>query len=445
MIRISRIVSTARYLRVGIHNTPVTLSGVKGLELRMPALSPTMSAGTIIKWLKKEGDPVSPGDALCEIQTDKAVMTFDTEEEGTLAKIMLPDDSKDVSVGTLIAMMVQEGQDWKDVRVPIPTSMHHSVEPVRAPDHSETSKVTLGPAVKKLLLEFGLDRTAIVPSGPRGTLLKGDVLQYVVVKKLKAVSPTKPDPITHAAIQSKPAVPTIAREVSAVFVDVPNSRLRRTLAAGDVRSKTGIPHSYCSVDCQVDEALQLGRTLRVTLEDYIVKAAAVALQRVPAVNAKRTGEDVQRLTDIDVALAVRAPDGPRSLVIRDAIGLGVAEISELVRNASKGTVPIDERLAVPLTISNLGSFGVTEFAEIVPEHRTAVLAVGTSRVAFDDAGRPCTRLTATLSYDARVFDEEVAAKFLEEFAVAVGNPSLVLLTLGPSPVRAAAKLYTSRK
>ncbi|GAB6020301.1 hypothetical protein CHUAL_003015 [Chamberlinius hualienensis] len=190
--------------RAGISVTG-RLLGVKPTNLKMPALSPTMTEGTIIKWLKKEGDPVNPGDALCEIQTDKAVMAFEVEDQGILAKILVPDDSKDVKVGTLIGLVVEEGENWKDVEIPAAESVETSApvaekpavstpKPESALPKQEVPARVIGPAARNALHAFGLGVADVKASGPHGTLLKSDVLQFVEQQKLKPGKAESPTP-----------------------------------------------------------------------------------------------------------------------------------------------------------------------------------------------------------------------------------------------------------
>lgn len=433
------------------------LMGVKPQELKMPALSPTMTEGTIVKWLKKEGDVVSPGDALCDIQTDKAIVALEVEESGVLAKILVPDDTKDIKIGTLIALLVEEGEDWKDVEVPsqqpvIPqqsvsaTSLLSSQKP-ETPSTASTRKTkskNLSPAVRTLLNTYSLDASVVSPSGPHGILLKGDILKFIASKKLKPV------PLAAAASEvlsvKQPPSKTVSSPTTKpssseqIYVDVPNSNMRQTIARRLTGSKTAVPHSYCTVDCSMDATIDLRKQLKadgntVSINDFIIKAVAVALQRVPEVNAQWVDGNVRLQSNIDVSVAVASEAGLITPIIKDAVGLGISEISqqmkELSGRARIGKLKPEEFLGGTFTVSNLGMFGITEFTAIINPPQCAILAVGTSRAVLTEDGHWCTKMMATLSYDNRVFGENVAAHFLEEVASLLENPALLLAGSGP--------------
>jgi len=410
--------------------------------------------------VKKEGDAISPGDALCDIQTDKAIMAFEVEEAGILAKILVPDDTKDVKIGTLIALLVEEGEDWKDVEIPTGESIApppksasqlQAKTPTVPAKAASTAQPQLGPAVRTLLDAYALKPAQITSSGPHGILLKGDILKFVQANKLKP-SPVKVAPPITESPKSKPIkqIPTTTvlsptgEEQS--FVDVPNTNIRQVIARRLTESKTTIPHSYCTVDSYVDSIISLRKKLKedgiaVSVNDFIIKAAAVALQRVPKVNAQWTNNGVQLLANIDVSVAVASDTGLITPIIKDAIGLGIAEISGEMKvlsdKARKGKLQPHEFMGGTFTISNLGMFGITEFSAIINPPQSAILAIGTSRLVLDEEGKPRTRMSATMSYDGRVFDEDTAAHFLEEFGVLMENPSLLLAALGPAQTRSS--------
>jgi pyruvate/2-oxoglutarate dehydrogenase complex dihydrolipoamide acyltransferase (E2) component len=230
-----------------------------------------MTEGTIISWTKKEGEQINPGDVLCEIQTDKAVISFETEESGTLAKILVPSDTKEVKIGTLIALMVEEGEDWKDVEIPTgeaaaapsPSASKKGDAPstsAPAKPSGGTAQVGVGPAVKNLLHMYGLQAEAVTATGPHGQLLKGDVLKYVESKNLKpvAVKQVAP-PATGAAPAAKPSAAPV-KPVSVgeqVFVDIEHTNMRKTIAKRLTQSKSTVPHGYGTVDCDITDVIKL--------------------------------------------------------------------------------------------------------------------------------------------------------------------------------------------
>lgn len=241
----------------------------------MPALSPTMTEGTIVKWLKKEGDTFSPGDTLCEVQTDKAIVGLELEEEGILAKIIIKEDTKDIKIGTLIALMVEEGEDWKNVEVPEDvetTSLSTAKEESKEKPSVEkvASQTIMGPSVRNLLQHYAISPEEIKGTGPRNILLKSDVLSHIeknnltpqVIEKQKSQESTKPVSKT-TATQS--------------YVDIELSNMRKTIAKRLTMSKTTIPHSYMVMDCNINLVVELRQKLKtagsqVSINDYIIKA-----------------------------------------------------------------------------------------------------------------------------------------------------------------------------
>ncbi|XP_076372933.1 pyruvate dehydrogenase protein X component, mitochondrial-like [Tachypleus tridentatus] len=237
--------------------------GVKGLQIKMPSLSPTMTEGTIIKWMKTEGDSVMAGDLICEIQTDKAVVGYEVDEDGILAKILVPADTKDIKVGTCIALMVGEGEDWKDVEIPDGGTQDTSStsetttpviktepEPPRKPETSErVSKFSMvGPAVRGLLELYGLESSQIPPSGPHNNLIKGDVLEYIKKQNLKPKAPKETSPIVKGTLPpQKMMVPSSRKEEE--YVDIPLTDSKSTIANAFAWSKDGWPLERVTFGC----------------------------------------------------------------------------------------------------------------------------------------------------------------------------------------------------
>ncbi|CAF2711832.1 unnamed protein product [Rotaria sp. Silwood2] len=276
--------------------------------LKMPSLSPTMSEGTIIRWLKKEGEEYNPGDALCEIQTDKATLTLDTEEEGVLAKILMPDNSTDVKVGKLIAILVEKGDDWKNVEVPKVEEKASDQKPsetktVETKDKQEKPKSdqqekpssdqqqavhsyhAIGPAARTLLEQYGIELSTIQGTGPHGVVMKSDVQNYIDSNKLKVKPHTeekKPTKQTTPDTQEKQVKESGGRR----YHDIEISSVRRSIAKRLAYSKTNIPHQYISITSNVDQILKLRKqmisdpkaTVKVSVNDFIIKAVAHALR-----------------------------------------------------------------------------------------------------------------------------------------------------------------------
>ncbi|KAM6358770.1 pyruvate dehydrogenase protein X component, mitochondrial isoform 3-T3 [Alca torda] len=296
------------------------LRGTPGIKVLMPALSPTMEEGNIVKWLKKEGETVSAGDALCEIETDKAVITMESSDDGILAKILVEEGSKNVRLGSLICLLVEEGQDWKQVEIPADGSDPSSLAP-RAPvltstpagpsvlsppklDH-EPGKflVRLSPAARNILKTHGLDPSNITPTGPRGIFTKEDALNLLQEKHKGKLSELKP--VVSPALRQPTAVPSASQATAVTsayprpavplvstpgqpaalgtFTEIPASNIRRVIAKRLTESKTTIPHAYAVADCDIDAILRLRKELakddiKVSVNDFIIKATAVTLK-----------------------------------------------------------------------------------------------------------------------------------------------------------------------
>ncbi|XP_066999638.2 pyruvate dehydrogenase protein X component isoform X2 [Anabrus simplex] len=433
------------------HNTSYLF--VVGQEIRMPSLSPTMSEGTIVKWLKQEGDPIAPGDVLCDIQTDKAVVSFETEEEGILAKILVPENSKDIKVGTLIGLMVGEGEDWKSVEVSPSAGISTSAPASGGKDDSggqpgakstfKTSNLTsYGPAVRQLLMKYDLKSDQISPTGYRSKLLKEDVLKYITTNKLtekplKAVPlPSKVAGAKAPASKPAPAKPQVKKTPGTGFDDIEVSTMRRTIAKRLTESKRQIPHSFTSVQCPIDKILEMRKDMKkdgitVSINDFVIKAVAHALQQCPEVNAHCIGDQVTLVPNIDISIAVATDTGLITPIVKDAASKGLIEISSVVKElalkAREGKLQPHEFQGGSFTISNLGMFGVKEFSAIINPPQCAILAVGGGQDILGEDGNSQTKITVTLSYDRRAIDEGLAAEFLEVVRNMLENPAIMLL------------------
>ncbi|KAF6735629.1 Pyruvate dehydrogenase protein X component, mitochondrial [Oryzias melastigma] len=340
--------------------------GVAPLKVQMPALSPTMEEGNIVKWLKKEGETVEAGDALCEIETDKAVVTMESNDDGILAKILMEEGSRNVRLGTLIALMVEEGQDWKQVEVPSPDAPPPSAgptvthEPTGSPvtpaspplsvKPAPSGPLRLSPAARHILDTHGIDPKLATPTGPRGLITKEDALNLLKgsppTKATPAVAtPTVPPPVQSPARTptgpppppgSRPNVPPLSVPgkpgAPGTFTEVPATNVRRVIAQRLTQSKTTIPHAYASIDCDMAAVLKLRKDLakeqiKVSVNDFIIKAAAVTLKQMPEVNVTWSGDGPHALDSVHISIAVATERGLITPIIRDAANKGVQEIS----------------------------------------------------------------------------------------------------------------------
>ncbi|EFX90186.1 hypothetical protein DAPPUDRAFT_299977 [Daphnia pulex] len=425
------------------------------IELKMPSLSPTMTSGTIVNWHKKEGETVSPGDVLCEIQTDKAVMAFETEEEGVLAKIYVGDDSSDVQVGSLIALLAESGEDWKNVKSSetpkisseVTQKSEESKNVIAAshqPEGNSKKSMIMGPAVRGLLQRYGLSPNNILVSGPRGLLLKGDVLQHIQKENLK---PVPISPVAKPIISSKTVVtePKTAKPATVKvqnltheqeYQDLELSSMRRTIAKRLTASKTGIAHAYNTVSCKVDSVINLRQKfknegIKFSINDIVIKAVATALDLCPDVNVIWKGDQLIKPATVDISVAVATNSGLITPIVTDVLGRGVLEIGDVVRDladrARIGKLQLHEFQGGSFTISNLGMYGISEFSAIINPPQCAILAVGGSRLELGDDGKPMTVMSATLSYDEEAISPVAAATFMSTLRSLLESPQSLLL------------------
>ncbi|KAF9195321.1 hypothetical protein BGZ51_002836 [Haplosporangium sp. Z 767] len=396
-------------------------------SLTMPALSPTMTEGTITAWKKKEGDTVSVGEVLLEIETDKAGMDVEA----------YPDGSK-VAVSEVIALLAEEGDDLSKVEVPKAAPKKAAPKPAdaapakeaEAPKSQEAGQHTqktastpssklISPAVAHLLLQNHIEDVTKIPStGPKGIVLKGDVLAFLgKIKPRPAPEPTIPQPKTLPPA-SKPAPSTPSSSASApvaapgsAFTDAPTSNMRKVIASRLSESKTTVPHSYVTRDIVIDNMMKLRRVLadelhvKVSVNDFLIKAASLALRDVPESNVQFTsGDNAKQLKDIDISVAVATPTGLITPIVKGADARGVQSISstvkELAEKAKKNKLKPEEYQGGSFSVSNLGMFGVSNFTAIINLPQASILAVGGARTVFKPSAVEETELLS----DSEVFD-----------------------------------------
>ncbi|CAK6960015.1 pyruvate dehydrogenase protein X component%2C mitochondrial [Scomber scombrus] len=445
------------------------LLGVAPLKVQMPALSPTMEEGNIVKWMKKEGEAVAAGDALCEIETDKAVVTMESNEDGVLAKILMEEGSRNVRLGTLIAVMVEEGQDWKQVEIPppdvappsaAPPTTHEAAAPVvtpaapsshPSPKPAPSGPLRLSPAARHILDTHGLNPKLATPTGPRGLITKEDALN--LLKKSPApketpviAAPAAPSPVTVPPPPgSRPNIPPLSVPgkpgAPGTFTEIPASNIRRVIAQRLTQSKTTIPHAYASVDCDMAAVMQLRKDLakeqiKVSVNDFIIKAAAVTLKEIPEVNVTWSGEGPRALDSVHISIAVATNKGLITPIIKDAANKGVQEISTnakaLAQKARDGKLLPEEYQGGSFSISNLGMFGISGFSAVINPPQACILAIGTSRTELqlcedDQTLRSQQLMTVTMSSDGRLVDDELASRFLDKFRANLEQPQRMVL------------------
>merc|ERR1719234_2999697 len=320
-----------------------------GTKVNMPSLSPTMEEGTIVKWHKAEGEAIAAGDVLCDIQTDKAVVSMEADDDGIVAKIIMEEGSG-AKVGTLIALLVGEGEDWKDVAIPgsappppaatapaQPEASAHvpatSGQPLTAPvqEFHFTHPAQTGPAAALLLTQYSINPADVSGSGPKGNLIKADVLQYIKDKALPTPAPANV-PLPKASVApaaAEPAKATISAppppRPTSGYTDVELTSMRRVIAKRLTESKQQAPHGYSSATSDITAISRLRQEyirsgFKVSINDFVIKAAATALQYVPQINANVVDEELVPVSNIDISVAVATPAGLITPIVKDAAG-----------------------------------------------------------------------------------------------------------------------------
>lgn len=454
-LRSSRLLLNSQLLASRVNLRSFHLADVNQLPmtLNMPALSPTMTEGTIIKWHKKEGDTYMPGDLLMEIQTDKAVMEYSIDDDGVIAKILVPDSSV-VQVGDNIGVLALPGEDWKTVPLPeaapkttenvAPATPTPAVAPTQVahePIHYD-GNMKIMPAARILLTEYQIN-PANLPEGPRGFLSKSDVKEYIIKNNLSPapaaasqpqVAPVSVAPAASQAKTSKPAGPAHP-EYEPDYEDIELSNMRRVIAKRLVLSKTTIPHSYITATTTMDQVIAMRKQMiaagnKVSLNDFIIKAAALALKLVPEVNSNQVGDGFQTMPTADISIAVATDNGLITPIITSADQACVTKISERVKSladkARKGKLQPHEFQGGSFSISNLGMFGISEFSAVINPPQAAILAVGGSKETFSTDMQKQTEASFTLSYDARCVELDRAFKFMNTFKYFLANPDLLV-------------------
>lgn len=398
------------------------------IEIKMPEVSPSMTEGSIARWLKKEGEAIKVGDVLVEIETDKAVVEFEAIDEGILGKIVVSDGAQNVKVGQTIALVLKSGEDASalmnaSTAVVAKQDLAASKEPAAAPISvpiaaaSASSRILASPLARRLAAEHQVSLAGIKGSGPGGRIVKQDV---------EAATITKP---------SGTSVPARAYE------DIPNNSMRRMIARRLVEAKQTIPHFYLSIDCSIDALLGLRKELndcaegaKLSVNDFIIKAASLALRKRPGVNASWSEEAIRRYQTVDVAVAVSTSSGLITPIIKDADHKGLArissEIKELAERGRMGKLLAEEYQGGGFTISNLGMYGIREFAAIINPPQSCILAVGAGEarpVARNGEIVVATMMTCTLSADHRVVDGALGAEYLADFKKLIEHPLSMLL------------------
>ena len=427
------------------------------IEILMPALSPTMTEGNLARWLKKEGDEVHSGDVLAEIETDKATMEVEAIDDGKIGKILVPEGAQGIKVNALIALLLGEDEDASALEKfaeapprPAPVTPSPPVEnvapaPAALRDRERgNGRIFATPLARRMAQQAGLDLAAIRGSGPQGRIVKSDIEATLSPGRLapapaSARTPTAPQPVPTAPVLSKERVAALAGNPP--YTERPLNAMRRVIARRLTESKQTVPHFYLTIDCAIDALLKIRSELnaksdayRISVNDFVIRAAALALRQVPAANASWSDEAILLWDSVDIAVAVALDDGLITPIVKMADRKGLAAIADetkdLVTRARAGKLKLEEFQGGTFSVSNLGMYGVREFAAVINAPHGGILAVGAGEqrpVVKNGTLTVATVMSCTLSCDHRVVDGAVGAEFLAVFKKLVEDPLTMLL------------------
>ena len=416
------------------------------IEIKMPALSPTMEEGTLAKWLVKVGDKVSAGDIMAEIETDKATMEFEAVDEGTIVAIAVPEGSEGVRVGTVIATLAAEDEDAvapapaTRAAAPAPRA-ETATAPVATPAAAAAvarqaggaDRVIASPLARRMAGQLGVDLFRLTGSGPKGRIVKADVEAAAGATPVAAAAPVTA-PGSPVAAPAPVAVPDFGIPYEAEKLN----NVRKTIARRLTEAKQTIPHIYLTVDVRLDALLKLRGELNKALEaqgvklsvnDLMIKALAKALEMVPKCNVSFAGDELRRFTRVDISVAVAAPSGLITPIIVDAGSKSVSQISKemtaLAAKAREGKLQPHEYQGGTASLSNLGMFGIKQFDAVINPPQAMILAVGAGEQrphVVDGALSVATVMSATGSFDHRAIDGADGAALMQAFKNLVENP-----------------------
>ncbi len=442
------------------------------INILMPALSPTMERGNLAKWLKKEGDAVKSGDVIAEIETDKATMEVEAVDDGTIAKILVPEGTHDVAVNDVIAVLAGEGEDVSSAAAGKPqpsskpaaepaTSAAASAPPQSpavssvtsngaphaapsAPAHGE-GRVFASPLARRLAQQAGIDLGRINGSGPHGRVIARDVEQAQAGGALKTAPAAQP---------TLSAAPSLSdQQIRALFKDgsydeQPHDSMRKIIAQRLVQAKQTIPHFYLTIECNLDRLLAAREQInaqapkdkdgkpayKLSVNDFVIKALALALQRVPDANVTWTEGALLKHRSSDVGVAVAIPGGLITPVVRDAHQKSLSAISHEMKDfaarARNRRLKPEEYQGGSTAVSNLGMYGIKEFAAVINPPQATILAVGAGEqraVVIDGKIEIANMMTVTLSTDHRAVDGALGAELLSAFKLLIENPVMMVV------------------
>ncbi len=439
------------------------------VNILMPALSPTMDKGNLLRWLKREGDKVKPGDVLAEIETDKATMEFEAADEGVLAKIVVPEGTNDVPVNDVIAVLAGEGEDQaaiaaRGIEAPPraasqaekePQPQQHAAprltaaaperEPGAAlPNGQSRQRIFASPLARRLAKDAQLDLANLRGSGPHGRIIERDIKAALArppaTAPLKARAPAPPPPVSDEIIRKYYAPGS--------FEEAPHDSMRKTIARRIAEAAATIPHFYLSADCTLDALIALREDInsaapegkdgapayKISVNDFIIKALALALMRVPEANVTWTGSAMLKHKQADVGVAVAIPGGLITPIIRAAntktLSVISNEMKDFADRARARKLKPEEYQGGSSAVSNLGMYGIKNFSAIINPPHATILAVGAAEprvVVKNGAPSVATMMSVTLSCDHRAVDGAVGAGLLAAFRQLIERPAGMLV------------------
>ena len=428
------------------------------LEILMPALSPTMEEGTLAKWLVAEGDRVQSGDLLAEIETDKATMEFEAVDEGVIGKLLVAEGTANVKVNSAIAFLLEEG-DAADATVSPAQSaaaaapLTHEASAVDAPAttaapaaavSNDGTRIFASPLARRIAADQGLDLAKITGSGPKGRIVKADVSGAPATVSVYAAATMAPAPVASATAPSSVSAASVeALYQGRSYKAVPLDGMRRVIADRLTEAKQTIPHFYLRRDIQLDTLLKLrsevnaglkARGVKLSVNDFIIKACAMALQSVPAANAVWAGDRVLQMEASDISVAVAIEGGLFTPVLQDADSKSLSklavEMKDLAARARSRKLAPHEYQGGSFSISNLGMMGIDNFDAVINPPQGAILAVGAGKkrpvVSEDGTLSVATVMSVTMSVDHRVIDGALGAELLDAIVNNLEHPLSML-------------------
>ena len=424
------------------------------VNILMPALSPTMEEGTLAKWLVKEGDRIESGDLIAEIETDKATMEFEAVDEGIVGKLLVSEGSEGVKVNSPIAIILDDGEQLEtsetaNLIVQEEPKTNNTKEAIVQVEQISTNiaktsskRIFATPLAKRLAKEKGLDLENISGSGPNGRIVKNDILSLSVLSSNKVqenFTPIKAQPVVNQGSNSSIETLYSDRE----FKEIPLNSMRKTVAARLTEAKQTVPHFYLRKEVKIDELLSvrlrmnehlLDKNKKLSINDFIIKACALALQSVPKANVVWADNKILQLTPSDIAVAVSVEGGLFTPIIRDAEKKGLSDLSnemkELAARAKSKKLLPNEYQGGSFAISNLGMFGIDNFDAVINPPHGAILAVGAGIkkpiVNEDNSITVANVMSLTLSVDHRSIDGALGAELLQNITKLLEDPLLML-------------------